>query len=359
MTSILKAVPYPWSNPLAQELHIKLTQFYPTNKEAEGIAQKAQINTSLIFGQQAVFFMWKEILDLAATSGLTAELVKTAHDSLPLTSLGRPFFKSLLDNAPILTEGGPRGPDNAPQFLSADDEISEQEALLYKDDLMISIGRVPALIKTLERLVTLAPAVCKLEVGINNLNKQGTGFRIGPDMLLTNWHVLHRTADGTRATVVTAEFGYEEDGQGAALGATVVPCAVSSILGDKGDDWAVIRVAQPLKDEWPVIKLSEAVAPVLESAAYIIQHPSGARKRLGFVRNQISHVTDQVVHYLTDTKDGSSGAPVFNADGRLIALHHSGGRPQDVAGLPPTKKNEGIRITRVLAGLTQHNVVAP
>ncbi len=50
---------------------------------------------------------------------------------------------------------------------------------------------------------------------------------------------------------------------------------------------------------------------------------------------------------------------MFDVQGRLIALHHAGGRPQQVVGKPPVKKNEGIRITRVVAGLKGEGVVVP
>ncbi len=108
---------------------------------------------------------------------------------------------------------------------------------------------------------------------------------------------------------------------------------------------------------WPIIKLSDAVDPELHTPAYIIQHPEGQSKRIGFVRNQVADFTDRVVHYLTDTQEGSSGAPVFNGDGKLIALHHAGGRPQQIPGRSPVKKNEGIRIARILTALQQQGVV--
>jgi hypothetical protein len=40
-------------------------------------------------------------------------------------------------------------------------------------------------------------------------------------------------------------------------------------------------------------------------------------------------------------------------------LHHAGGTPQTVVGKPPMMKNEGIRIRRVIEGLTARNVDVP
>ena len=59
-------------------------------------------------------------------------------------------------------------------------------------------------------------------------------------------------------------------------------------------------------------------------SAYIIQHLGGQRKRLGFVRNQVSSFDERVIHYLTDTQEGSSGSPVFDGQGRLIASQYAG-----------------------------------
>lgn len=320
-------------------------------------AQRTGIDVSVIYVQQAPAFVWKEILDAAANDGLMRNLVQDVRDRLNPSSPLRPFFDDLLAERSPRTEHEPRSEDGAPRFLKNDDEVSEPEALLYYDDLTVQIGRVPRLVQTLQQLIALAPSVCRLVIDVNGNGQYGTGFRIDSDLLLTNWHVLHRISDDMRATAVTAEFGYEDDGSGGALAPITISCDVESIVTSKADDWAVIRAKQPLADTWPIIKLSGAAAPTQTAAAHIIQHPRGERKRVGFVRNQVSFFDTRVVHYLTDTQVGSSGSPVFDAEGSLIALHHAGGRPQEVLGRPPLKKNEGIRISRIIDGLTQRNLI--
>lgn len=360
MSAILDAFPYPWSNPAAQQLHVLLGQLFPRALDAVNLAQKAGLDAGFINREQATNYVWIEVLDQAASNGVTRVLVENVVAGMNPANPRRAFFETLLADKTPPTEGEPRLQDGAPLFLSqGGDDVSEQEALLYRDDLTIQIGKVPALVETLRRLFELAPAVCKLDVDVNGLPMVGTGFRIGPDLLLTNWHVLHHPKTGARATAVTAQFGYEDRPAGAAAAVTAIPCDVNSIVTSREDDWGVIRAAAPLSTDWPVVKLSEGAAPQVGAAAYIIQHPGGTPKRLGFVRNQVSFFDDRVVHYLTDTQAGSSGAPVFDEAGRLIALHHMGGRPQEVTGRPPLKKNEGIRISRVREGLAAANVVTP
>lgn len=355
MSVIFDSVSYPFHDPTAQQLQNNLVQLFPTVKAAVTVAERAEIDTTMIFLEQPVFHVWQEILVAAATAGLVREVVVEADKLTNKKSSLKPFLETLLSDKIPPVEAQPTASDGSPDFINSSDEITEPEALLYYDDLTIQTGRLEGFIKTLQILLTLVPSVCKLNVDINGLTQYGTAFRIDTDLLLTNWHVIH-DSNGVRATNVTAEFSYEDDGRGGIRNSTLVSCDVTNIISDRPDDWGVIRVAEPLDAAIPIIKLSDAVAPVVSSAAYIVQHPGGARKRLGFVRNQISFFDERVVHYLTDTQNGSSGAPVFNSEGKLIALHHAAGRPQEILGRIPIKKNEGIRISRVIQGLIRNEV---
>lgn len=342
-------LPFPWDDPVAQELHRLLYQLFPTTQQASLIAGKAGIDMAMVMQPQAPVFLWKDILENAAIAALTYKLVETARDHLSNQHPNKQFFVDLLEDGRMTLTTAPSS-SSANAFLGASDSLSEPEALLYYDDLTISTAQIPTLIATLFKLAKLSSGVCKLTVAFGGIHASGTGFRIGDDMLLTNWHVLHDPNSGKPAVSVSAEFDYEEQVDGSLLAGTPIRCDVARIIASQSDDWAVIRTETPLVDVWAIIPVTTA-NPVKGEPAYILQHPGGSRKRLGFIRNQISEVTERFVYYLTDTQPGSSGSPVFDGNGQLIALHRAGGTPQTAIGKPPVKKNEGVHANRIISGL--------
>lgn len=48
---------------------------------------------------------------------------------------------------------------------------------------------------------------------------------------------------------------------------------------------------------------------------------------------------------------------MLNSAEELVGLHHAGGRPQIGVGGEPVCKNEGIRISRVAAGIAAAGVM--
>lgn len=57
----------------------------------------------------------------------------------------------------------------------------------------------------------------------------------------------------------------------------------------------------------------------------IIQHPNGETMQVAISSNGIVGVyqNTDLVQYVTDTIGGSSGAPCFNEDWEVVALHHA------------------------------------
>jgi len=87
---------------------------------------------------------------------------------------------------------------------------------------------------------------------------------------------------------------------------------------------------------------------------YIIQHPNGGPKKIGMIHNVVRMVGPDVVQYLTDTEEGSSGSPVFDETWSLVALHHASVQDRK-AGLVEAR-NQGRRIDRVVEGMTRAGV---
>lgn len=343
---ILSADEFPFDNPMAHELVRLMAVQYTDAMDAIAVAAKHGVDPLDLRRDLSPRNLWREILRRAAVAGGTRSLVQEARDAQPKNPRV-PFLDALLadETAPVSAERVADPPRK---------EVTRKEALLFFDDLTIEIGRVGALVATLQAVATKAPSVCRLRVETATTKSFGTGFRVGKDAILTNEHVLH--PDGGRALSIFADFGAETDGAGAMLAPTSRSCDVDSVVADADDDWGIIRV-EGLLDDWPIVPLDDAPAPKKNDATYILQHPGGQTKRLGFVRNLITDVNDRSVEYLTDTQPGSSGAPVFDAAGRVIALHYLGGEPVAIAGKGPLSKNEGIRISRVLAGLAARNIV--
>jgi V8-like Glu-specific endopeptidase len=347
---------YPFHLPEGRELHLILSDQFPAYEEALDVALQTGLRRQHLTSGKTAYHFWVEILTKCKQQGWMEKLINAAAANTNNQSAGA-LFNSLLNDTPVSFAARPALDNNgSPAFISDNDKVSRPEALLFFDDLSLPVGRLPAFINTLTKIQEFIPSVCHLLVDFNGALKHGTGFRVAAGKLLTNWHVVHDEA-GNAATGITARFMEQDDGNNGWENIHNIVCNAGNVISDKPFDWALLTAAAPMSNTWPVISLRDAVEPKLNSEAFIIQHPSGQPKRLGFVRNKISNFNNDVVHYLTDTQEGSSGSPVLDANGKLIALHHAGGIPQVVNGKPPVKKNEGIRITRIIEGLAQKGVI--
>jgi pSer/pThr/pTyr-binding forkhead associated (FHA) protein/S1-C subfamily serine protease len=148
----------------------------------------------------------------------------------------------------------------------------------------------------------------------------GTGFVITPDgYMLTNWHVV---ADSLHARPDTIWVILADQSQ--ARYADVIATsperdiAVIKLRGYRGGYIAAV--------DWSGTKARQG-----EPAA-LIGYPAGAgfaRLRTSVVRTSmsagiISRATDDVIQFDGMTIGGSSGSPLFNASGEVIAIHRAG-----------------------------------
>lgn len=233
--------------------------------------------------------------------------------------------------------------------------------------------------------------VCRIEIPTPTGMIFGTGFLIGPNLIMTNYHVIEpllALPDATteayrqhsRLVDVTLRFDYRRlsDGQ-------VVSAGVEYHLDV--NNW-LLDSSPPARHSWPptlaeldyailrcdhapglqtVTGTSEPISPVRgwirvpdepydfrpDTPLLIVQHPKGAPLQLAIDTSAIISVNADraLVIYRTNTQPGSSGSPCFDANWQLVALHHSGDPDYSTP-----KYNAGTPIDTIRASLVRSGV---
>ena len=192
-----------------------------------------------------------------------------------------------------------------------------------------------------------ARSVGRIRLPVAGGIRLGTGFLVTPRLMMTNNHVLETAAQAGAAeleldfyrreggaTTPVQRFRLEPDlffVTDVPLDFSIVAVEATNSQGDSldGRGWHAL--------------IGESGKAVVGERINIIQHPAGEPQAVAVHENQLVDVTGDFVHYETDTQGGSSGAPVFNDEWDLVALHHAA----------VATSNEGIRISRIVARLRE------
>jgi V8-like Glu-specific endopeptidase len=221
-------------------------------------------------------------------------------------------------------------------------------------DLELQGWRVPEpQLLDLETVMTAAKrarSVCRLEVGAIGT---GTGVLIKRDLVLTNYHVMGgdlsaaRTVLEANARNTVLRFGAFSVKGSAAAGQEVrlhqqaiVECSVAY-------DFALLRTDGSIEGAVDVEPYFEiGTLPVKTNPLRVLQHPEGGPMMLALSSNGVTWIDPGLVNlqYITNVAGGSSGSPCFDADWRLVALHHAG------AGA----KGEGILMQSIHGQIRQY-----
>lgn len=311
------------------------------DRDIEQIVIAAGVPPGEITWTVAARSLWFEAMQAAARYQVLPAVVEQTKQRYPAL---RARIDELLAGQPVLTSALPSGSATA---LAPHDQrwkgfgaAGAERQIVEDDETLLDVS-------FLERGVHQAAAVCRLEVVMSNAKKyQGTAFRIGPRLLLTNHHVLHDWEDSDkRATAADAVFGYELDLTDNVRDTTTFAADVSTVAGERDHDFAVIETMHALPDSITVVSLAPVRTVAVDDRVIIVQHPRGLPKKIALAHNLVRFVDDDVVQYWTDTDSGSSGAPVFNERWELVALHHQW--VQSPVDDGTAYRNQGRNIRRV------------
>ncbi|MET7405705.1 trypsin-like peptidase domain-containing protein [Streptomyces parvulus] len=340
MTHFLDRAPFEWTAPGASELHDLLVSFYDEQVGVKNMARQAGVKTAYVNWQQPVHGIWFDLITVARNQGKLRDLLAVVEDGPDLAVAER--LRELTADRPVVEAPEPEPAPGTWKNFTAPEALERQifSTSTFQDVAFLRRG--------MER----ATSVCRLRVTVDGHHSHhGTAFRVGPDLLLTNHHVL-TGGHGARVERIEAWFGYERDLEGRNLEHVSVVCDPDSVIGDATDDWAVVVATEPLPEEAEGVELSDGATVEEGDRVYIIQHPNGGVKKLAALHNLVRYVDDEVVQYWTDTDRGSSGSPVFDERWRVVALHRRVARI-GLLSAAPEYRNEGIRIERVVAGMTR------
>lgn len=218
-------------------------------------------------------------------------------------------------------------------------------------DFERSIGRNDLLpINYLTRGQLASAAVGRVDVpeDFGGSGNWGTGFLITPRLMITNNHVISSLEEARRAVI---EFGYEREANGqfkTSRRFRLDPDNTFITVPKDSLDFTLIAVMEQsidgmaTIDEFGFLRLEPGIHKVQEGEFItVIQHPNGDEKFIAIRENKVIQIGDgqagfrkDFLWYASDTAPGSSGAPTFNDNWQVVAVHHS--------GVPVTRINNGV-----------------
>lgn len=322
----------------------RLLQFR-LNKQLARLAPLSQTYDTIVF----------EVLNKARAQGWLAELVVGALEWNPhpdLYAVARDLGLTAVETA---------------QTTTLERIVKESSTFLDIRPWLSKFGRIET-------------QVCRVETPTST----GTGFLLGPDVLITNYHVLEDVIrDPDTASQVRLRFDYkvvQDDAEREVVSKGTTfrladdwlidhsPYSAADTSVDSNEsassdelDYALFRAAgEPGKSPvgghagpgvptrgWIAVSGDEPDLDV-GRIGFIVQHPKGAPLKLAF--GAVTQVNDNRtrIRYDTNTEPGSSGSPVFDVDLKLLALHHAG--DPDYARL--ARYNQGVPLSAILQLLT-------
>lgn len=224
---------------------------------------------------------------------------------------------------------------HTPEWTAAElhDEL---EALVFGNDGTQTVD-------FFSRAVACSAAVCKVVVHRyfnrypdNDTSGQartvaGTGWLIGPRLVITNHHVINarKQGFGQEPDASPVDFALQAQSCEILLDYFTDPCptpfSATLLVSDRALDYAILRLEDAAPARSPLRLASHVLRKTQQQAlgfgVNVLQHPNGRPMRIGFRNNYVLLGDDTLLTYLTDTDVGSSGSPVCDDTWQVVALH--------------------------------------
>lgn len=194
-------------------------------------------------------------------------------------------------------------------------------------------------------------ATCRIERSDGNPDGDGTGFAIAPNLILTCNHVV---SQGVKPHTYRARFRFRYSSSGVLeQGSEFWVKRVVRWSGVDNLDFSLLEVEGRPGDESEIgyVKLKHKT-PAIDDLAFVVQYPKRRPQKICLFHNWVEWVDTRCVQYLTHTTHGASGAPVFDKNGDILALHHAETETPGPSLAAHIRGGEGIPISAILARIS-------
>jgi hypothetical protein len=315
--------------------------------------------------------LWVALLTAAASDhklpALAAELLDDPERALFVDPLVRVLGDQLgLANAVRVAKRGlPTSEEAKSAVVASMDFVSTTEAILPPsgDGQLEAINLASGASLPLEAYAqTILSARRRVALLRRGQSPVGSGFLVGPDLLLTAAHVIRPDGLPGAGDLNGIDAVLDFHGEGRAVAETGIPVPVKELLraspatdeelaggqllnwdaSEDRLDFALLRLGRAVgNDEAPETgtrtrgwyRLTTAEPDLSRSAQVMVLHfPDGEYLTWSVMKGSFqSNPARTRLRYRSNTKPGSSGGPIIDERGRLLALHHYGRQPANQA----------------------------
>jgi Trypsin-like peptidase domain len=368
---------------------------YADRLAARTVAEAVGIDVPPTWSAMSHTEMWSALLTVAARDrnlpALAAELLDDPARSFFATPLRQVLGDQigLANAAHVAKRGFPASEVETSAVVQSMDPATVTAAIVATADE----GQLQAINNAFDGSVAGLPYVQSLmnatrRVGLirQGLTGLGSGFLVGPDLLLTAAHVIRRDKPPQPGDAMDAfDVVMDYNGSGEAVAETGTPVRVKELLRaslatdpelapgplpnwdapDDHLDYALLRLVRAVgHDETPETAsktrgwytLSPIEPNLTMSTLVMVWHfPKRSYLKSSLIKGSFMYNPDGTktrMRYKTDTEPGSSGGPIIDEQGRLLGMHHRGQQPA----------NQAVPIWRIAAAvedLLVDAVVAP
>jgi V8-like Glu-specific endopeptidase len=320
-----------WSQSLTN-LNELFAGMIPFKQEAFTFATKAGLRVENIAFSDRPNTNWFYILQQAVREGKVSQLINAVE-----TAFGESPALTLAKNDMLGAILGPEKGSAHPTWIPKVTDTIAYEKIIGRENTLLPIH-------FLEQGLKVSKSVARIvtPMGI------GTGFMIDDNIMITNHHVI----DSKDAALISyVEFNYQKSISGLDQETTKIGFQPDHLfLTSMEDDWTAVKLKGNPKEQWGSITIAQNEVKINQRVS-IIQHPGGGDKQIAMHHNYVRYADQKIIQYLTDTLNGSSGAPVFDHQWKIVAIHHAGGYIRDPNSKRTVFRNEGIHINSVISGL--------